>query len=261
MTRAPSLALLAGVALAAGCTPDPSVSLWGIVWDGPGDPTSDDEASGEADDPRGLAGAEVTFLDDAGLPLTSTTTAEDGAFEVVLPGGYAVFVEVRKEGFATTTFPGVIGLQPEQRVEDHTIYAVPLEDAESLKAAFTECPGATGDGALVYGQVKIDGLADAVTGGSPSVGTGVATVWGASVEDRADACYFDWSGTRYERKFDRTGPSGRFAVFDVQPGLRTIEVEYEVAPDVWMEQAYPLWIPDDPVVVSPWFPFLVAFPL
>lgn len=243
MRRAPILAILAG------CAPDESVALWGVVWDGP------------TGDSPSLPGAEVTVVDDAGEPLAAATTGEDGSFEVVVPGGYSVFVEVRRDGYATTTFPGVVGLADEQRIEDRAIYGLPVDVAEGLFSTFADCPVAAPQGGVVYGQVLIDGLADPITGGSPTVGTGIATVLGADEEARRDACYFDWSGTVYERKFSRTGPSGQFAVFDVQPGVQTIQVEYEVAPGVWMEQAYPVWIPDDPVVLSPWFPFLVPFPL
>jgi hypothetical protein len=223
------------IALFACQEPEPVV-VEGVVWSAPG-PTAPP-----------LPGASVTFVDETGAVLDAVEANDDGAFRARVPAGLEIFAEIRGEGYATTTFPGVSGLQGTFRVEDHALYGMSLAERDAIVARFEGCPGADDvSGPLVVGEIRLYGLVDD-EGESPIVTTGVAAV-GASV-----ACYLDDDGVRYEPKTEETGDSGTFAVFGAGPGAGLLSIAYQPIEDTWALEEYRLWIPDDDDVVSPWYP-------
>jgi hypothetical protein len=56
-----------------------------------------------------------------------------------------------------------------------------------------------------------------------------------------------------------TGDSGAFGVLGVPPGLHDLQLEAAVAAEITTAEVYPLWIPDRPDVVSPWYPAWLPF--
>jgi hypothetical protein len=228
-----------------GCSEE-TVRLTGNVFE------SHDLLSGPLED------GELAIVDFDGKPLATAETDANGAFEAVVPAGIAVFVEVTAEGFAVTAFPGVIGLDPEQEVEAHALYGVSDAERADWLGRFTGCPGADDDRAMVIGEMRIYGLQDPYTGESPTIGTGTVAV--AQGEDvKASGCYLDEDGALYDPEAEVTGASGAFGVFGVGPGLHDLQIEGEVSTDLSTTQAYPLWVPDRPNVVSPWFPAWLPF--
>lgn len=206
-----------------------------------------------------LAEAEIRVVDFAGAPLGTAVADGEGYFEVVVPGGDAVFVEVTAEGYAVTPFPGVIGLDPVQSVEDHALYGVSDAERAAWITRFTGCPGADTDRAIVLGEMRLYGLVDPLTGGNPLIGTGKVRV--SDGEDGvASGCYLDPEGGVWDPEATVTGESGAFAIFGVDPGLYDLHLEGVVSETVSATQVYPLWIPDRPNVVSPWYPAWLPFP-
>jgi hypothetical protein len=223
------------IALFAACQEPEPVRMEGVVWSAPGR------------DAPPLADASVTFVDATGAVLDAVDAGPDGVFRARVPQGIEVFAEIRAEGYATTTFPGVTGLEEVFTVEDHALYGVSLADRDAEIARFEGCPGADGGGSLVVGEVRLYGLLDEL-GESPIVTTGIAGT-GPNV-----SCYLDPDGVRYEAKADETGASGTFAIFGVEPGAGVLAVGYQPFPDVWTFEEYRLWIPDEDGAVSPWYP-------
>lgn len=200
-----------------------------------------------------LPGAELRFVDFDLAELGTATADADGAFALSLPAGVSVLVAISAEGNATTTFPGVLGVG-DQEVEDHAMYGFPLADEADLRARFAGCPGADAGGAMVYGEIRVYGLSDP-DGQEPSTNVGTAKV------DTGDAqifgCYFDAAGELYDPEAAFTGDSGQFAVFGVEPGLHDLLIDADLTPGQDSTVSYPLWVPDAPTVVSPWFPAYV----
>ena len=206
-----------------------------------------------------LADARVAFVDEVGVPLGETTTDGYGDFAIELPAGVNVFVTIDAEGFVTTAFPGVIGLLPTQRVEGYTLYGTSVEEHDLLLAIWDGCPGlTTKTGAIVVGEQRIYGLEDDA-GESPSVNTGIATLRSATGSAVLDGCYLTDDGTAYDPAAETTGPSGTFLVAGAEPGSWELEVQYEYGIDQWSAALYPVWLPADGPIVSPWYPAWVPF--
>lgn len=205
-----------------------------------------------------LEDGELRIVDFAGEPLTTVHTSADGTFDAVVPAGISVFVEVSADGFAVTPFPGVIGFEPVQTVEDHALYGVSDAERADWLARYEGCPGADTDRAMVIGEMRLYGLTDPLTGGNPTIGTGTVTVADGDIEE-ATGCYLDEDGALYDPDAVFTGASGAFGVFGVEAGLHDFQLRGEMATDLSTTEVYPLWIPDRPNVVSPWFPAWLPF--
>lgn len=222
------------IAFFAACQePDP-VLVEGVVWSGP-----------ESTAPP-LPDASVTFVDETGAILDAVQAGPDGVFRASVPAGVEMFAEITAPGHALTTFPGVSGIADTFEVEDHALYGMSLEERDAILERFAGCPGADEGGPLVTGEIRLYVVDE--QGDSPLVTTGAAAV------GKHTACYLDWSGSRYQPKVSETGNSGAFAVFGVGPGLRTLSIGYQPFPDQWSIEEYRVWIPDEPDVVSPWYP-------
>ncbi|MEQ1565997.1 MAG: hypothetical protein ABMA64_10200 [Myxococcota bacterium] len=229
-----------------GCEP-PTTLLTGAVYTSH-DPLSD-----------GLAGAEVAFVDEFGERLAGATTDGDGAFEVAVPSSESLFAVIRAEGYATSTFPGTIGIEARAEVADHALYGVSLEERERVLAMFAGCPGGAPDGPLVFGEIREYGIADPYTGESPTTSLGTADL--QTGEALTEGCYLDDEGGAFDPEADFTGASGQFAVFPGEAGLHDLVIRTLVGPDEYTVDVYPVWIEDEPAVVSPWWPAWASFPI
>jgi hypothetical protein len=233
----------------AGCTPEPEIALSGVVWDGPG----------ETSPPLGDVAIEILSEDER--TLARTRADADGAFSVVLRETGTVFSVLRKDGYATTTFPGVIGAVAEQQVEPHALYAVSLEATAAEEARFAGCPGAGEGAASVGGEVRVFGLEDPITGVAPLVETGKVTLVGEDApKDEWRACYLADDGVAWDPEAFWTGAAGTFGFFGLPPDVYDLEVRFELSDELYETASYPVYIPDDPVVRAPWYPAWVEFP-
>lgn len=218
----------------------------------------------ESHDPLsgGLGGAELRFLDEYGEALGHTTAADDGSFAVQLPSGESLFAVVSADGYATSVFPGAIGIETEAAVADHAIYGVSDAELDGWLAAWAGCPGTDGDGAVVLGEVREFGVVDPYTGESPT--TNAASIEVRQTGDRSWAgCYLDEDGVAWDPEALTTGKAGVFGVFGVEAGLSDLVIRTTVTPTAVQTDVYPVLVPDeaDARVVSPWFPAWATFPM
>lgn len=200
-----------------------------------------------------LAGAEIRLVSAEEELLAEASTNSSGQFEVEVPSG-VVFAEISADGYAVTTFPGTIGASPTQIVEDGALYGISEAERQAEIDAFSGCPGMTSESALVLGEIRID-ITDTLTGGSPTTGTGVAEVQ-RNGESAWLGCYLDGDGN-FDPEAVFTGATGRFLVGGVEPGIYDLEVSAQISEGLWTTASYPLWIPDRPLAISPWYPAFV----
>lgn len=232
----------------AACTSEPEVTLSGVVWAGPRD-----------DDPP-LGNVAVEIVSEDGSSLGRTRADADGVFSLVIHEQGTVFSVLRKDGWATTTFPGVIGAVPEQAIEPHALYAVSLDAVAAEEARFAGCPG-VGAGGSAGGELRVFGLEDPVTGEAPLVQTGKASLTPASSpRDELDACYLLDDGTAWDPEAYWTGASGTFGFFGLAPDTYDLDLRFELSDELVETASYPVYIPDDPVVRAPWYPAWIEFP-
>ncbi|MEQ1507344.1 MAG: carboxypeptidase-like regulatory domain-containing protein [Myxococcota bacterium] len=226
------------------CGAPETVELSGLVY------ASHDPLSGPLPDAR------LAVVDEYGEALAEATTGADGAFTLIVPEGRSVFVEIAADGFTTSTFPGVVGLEDVQQVEDHALYGVSDAEHAGWIDRLGGCTGADDpEGALVIGEVRVYGITDPLTGGNPSVGTAQVEV--ADGDTVWSGCYLDADGIAWDPDADYTGATGLFAVPGVGRGLLDLRVSADIAVGATTTEVYPLWIPADGVVVAPWYPAYV----
>lgn len=197
-----------------------------------------------------LQDAEIRIINSDGA-LVTEAEAVDGHFEAIVPAGGVVFLEVTAPGYAVTTFTGIIGLQPVQPIEDGVLYGISETERSGILADFAGCPGVDNDQGLVIGEIHAQFI-DPITGGSPSVGTGIAEVL-RNGESTWIGCYLDAEGL-YDPEAIWTGETGRFLVSDVEPGIYDLFLSAQISEGLWTEATYPLWIPDRSLAISPWYP-------
>lgn len=236
-------AALLALSLAA-CGPR-EIEIRGVVTSGPGDF-------------QPLAGAEVEIRDSQGESWSVTTTNGDGSFATAGPEASTIFALIGGDGLARSSFTGLSGGGPVFEVADGELFGFRDSERQAWEERFAGCPGAGEPGGIVIGEVRIFELADPVTGVHPTVGTARAQV---ESEDGAliwEGCYLDEEGIARDAAADRTGATGTFAVFGVEPGLQFLSISYEVTTDNWAFEDIPVWVPDHGVV--PRFPVWVSFP-
>jgi hypothetical protein len=151
-----------------------------------------------------------------------------------------------------SAYPGTIGLDPEQQVEDHALYGLSNEEYQEWSELFAGCPGLD-SGAFVVGEVRLFGISDPITDESPTTSTGRVTAYGADGQVWA-GCYLDDEGLAYDPDASFTGATGLFLVPGVPVGLHDLVVEVLIGPDTWTLDVYPLRITAGPQMVSPWWP-------
>lgn len=231
----------------AACADPPTVTLRGWIYEGK------DLLAG------GLPAADLEFVSFEGDPIGTTRTDAGGAFEMTVPGGSPLFVSVSADGYATSVFPGSVGLDAEQLVEDHVLFGVSLAELDTLRAQLAGCPDLD-VGGIVYGEVREYGITDPYNGTSPTASTGQVTVQDGD-EAEWSGCYLDEKGIAYDPEAVFTGASGKFAVAGVPTGLHDLVVEVLVGPDLWTQNTYPVRITEGEDVVAPWWPLWASFPV
>ncbi len=195
-----------------------------------------------------------------GHTIGRTRADADGAFSLVVEEIGTVFVLLRKDGYATTTFPGVVGASETQTIEAHALYLVSEEQVAAEEARFAGCEGA-GGATSVGGEIRLFGYEDPVTGVSPLVETGKARIEPRSASDDAvTACYLQDDGAAFDPEAYWTGDSGTFGFFGLPPGRYALEVRIELSEDLVETAVYPVFLPDEPLVRAPWYPAWVEFP-
>lgn len=207
-----------------------------------------------------LSGATVTLFDYDGERLDRVQTDLTGRFVARVPAGTNLFARIEAQGYVASLFPGVTGLEQELSIEDGALYGVTTAEHLALLDTWAGCPGLEPDGMLVVGEVRVWGIADPVTGESPTTAQGV--VESQPLKGRGtEACYLDAETLVYDPAATRTGETGAFALAGLEPGIGDLAVSSEFATDAWVFEEYPLWVPPgDGPVVAPWYPAWVSWP-
>lgn len=231
-----------GLLLGCAAGGDAAVDLYGIVYDAPKEEGSP------------VAGATLDVLDFDQAPFASATAAEDGSFVVEVPRGEGFFLNVRGPDELPTAFSGEAGQYPVY-AGDGLPWAATADWVEGVRAEFAGCPDSTRGGVLVTGEVRLY-LAGSNYQSLPTVTTATVNVYpeyGAT----GTACYLDDEGLS-TGPGERTGETGRFAVFGLPPGPLIVEVLYDAGEGALLSQLYQFVAEPDGVV--PLYPALVYAP-
>jgi len=235
------------LALAGGCAEE-TVIVAGRIGAGPGP------------DAAPLADAEVSIVDlDTRERIVVGAANDEGEFQLLVPAGLDVVALVRSPSTVTTAFPGVTGFI-DVTFDDGSLYGLDPQTVAAWRTDFEGCPGADGRTALI-GRMEFTNLESEKDGGRPIAGGGRAELFRA--DESFQACYLDPDEEVYDPAADRTGSTGRFAIFDLPRGISTLDVRFEWAPEAFDSAApVPIWVPDtDEEVVVPFLPFRLEFPI
>lgn len=237
-----------------GCTQEP-VLIRGVVYDGRGD------------EAQPVSGVDVTVVSPArGEVYGAGSTDDEGIFEVELSrGNDSVAIEVRAEGFVTTVLHGVAPPSGSIAVPDKALYLLSEAEHAAMQARWAGCPGVEEGGGVVFGDVRLFGFVDPVSGDNPTTSEAQLGVYeiepSGKVGEVWSACYLDDQGSRYDETAEFTGPSGEFAIFGVGPGFHELRVDWQAAPNQWSLFVYPAWVPEDADAALPTWPAWVELKL
>lgn len=207
-----------------------------------------------------LADGDIRLLDGDGNEVDAGQTGARGGFRLTARANQLVFAEITAEGFGVSSFTGTTGVQA-LKVDDGALYGVETRVVDAWTALMEGCPGQADAGGLVYGEVRLFEVFDPETGEEPTVGTAWAAVESVPEGTRREACYLADDGASWAPDSDRTGGTGRFAVFGVPPGLHTLEVGFDLPGGDSYTSLWTVWMPDAPGAVVPRFPVYVEFPV
>ncbi|MEN0068025.1 MAG: hypothetical protein AAGA48_38200 [Myxococcota bacterium] len=235
------------VVLATACTDD-LVSLNGRITNGP------------LPENPGLVDGEIEILDyDSGQSLATAAVGADGEFEIELPGARSIVALVRSPNTVTTAFVGTAGFV-DVTLDEGTLYGLDPMVIEQWRSDFAGCPDVDSR-IFAFGIMEFVNLSGKEDGFSPIAGGGRAQV----LKDGETflPCYLDPDKGTYDPKADRTGATGRFAIFGLEPGPALLDVVFEWAPDSFDAPGIiNIWVPEgDEEVVVPYLPLRLQFPI
>ncbi|MEL6347603.1 MAG: carboxypeptidase-like regulatory domain-containing protein [Myxococcota bacterium] len=220
-----------------------------------------------------IAGATVVVRDQFGGVHAEATTDNVGLFEADMPREQVIYVEVSSTQHVPTTFTAVAGTES-LRVEDGQLWLRSVSQREDLFNEFASCDAILeieqGDtavtkvpdeeeimnGAVIEGEVRLFVAAGqdpdtlpAVTTARLQAVTGNGTIY--------PACYLDDLGSS-DRTLERTGDTGRFAIFGVPNGVMTVESRYDYGAPTEQLDFVDVYVAEGGVV--PLYPMYVSMP-
>lgn len=231
------LAHLAALVAVCACSA-PEVAVRGIV-------------SAEMGAEARLEGADVLLRDGDYAVVDRAVTDAEGVFAVTAPSLSNVFLEFSGDGLIPIAFDGSSGLGETLDVGEGILWGFTEDNRSHWESLFVGCPG-VGEGAFVIGEIHID----VATGIAPPIADqGFARVLDEENE-RFDACYLDAEGLAYDAEAVRTGASGLFGIFGLEPGPFLLVEGFHITDSSTKIQETIVWVPEDGVVTE--FPALVT---
>jgi len=231
------LTTLSASLLLTGCIQDKFLTLSGKTF------SDDSEAV--------ISDAQVTTYDFGMMETDSVTTGSDGSFEASVRAGGIFYMELSASGHTTTGIAGSVG-QTDFELGDGLAWLRSDEELAVVRADFAGCPGASGDGAVIEGEIRL-----AVSGQSVDEALLSYTGWAMALDadgNEYPACYLadDELVVAYDSEAIQTGYHGRFAIFDAPTGPISIAVGYYIDGLPYYENYYYLYVPEGGV--TPLYP-------
>lgn len=210
----------------------------------------------DAREGQGLSGADIEIHDALGVAGATGSTGEGGAFEITVPASQSFFVTFADEagGHVPTSFTGLAGSSDIQ-ADEGTLYLRSADELALLRAEFAACPDAQAEGPVVEGEVRLWLNVEEVDE-LPTIPDATVVVHDAD-DNQLPACYLDDKGASLPDG-ERTGATGRFAVFGVPEGPLSVQVIWAFAEGVDLESWYIVRAPSGGVV--PMYPAWVEGP-
>ena len=221
------------------CGPEPTATLFADITDQDGNIISN--PSIQVYDAKGDPYGDLIYGDSLGI------------FTADLPVEDTFYLVIKADGYETHSFTGKSGIG-EITTETGALWLRTPEIADAVRTQFSACP--TTEGSFVDGQARVylDGFDDLPV----TITTATITVINGSEE--YSACYMPEIDpeTGAETEAERTGESGEFAIFGLEPGLQQISLMTNMSGLQTEPYSYNIFVPEDGSV--PKYPLLVPMP-
>ncbi|MSQ01179.1 MAG: hypothetical protein EXR71_04695 [Myxococcales bacterium] len=162
-----------------------------------------------------VVGATLTTQNRDGDVVGTTSTDSAGGFEVDVGAGASFFLNVAADGYVTTAFSGVAGVEDFES-EAGLPWVAPPSWVADVTAPFAECPTREVPGAVIFGEARADAGVSADPNEWPTfpgVEVGVIAGDGSTLS----GCYLDDDGVSTPG-LAATGATGVFVVFGAPEG-------------------------------------------
>lgn len=188
-----------------------------------------------------LAGGTVQILGEDTEIFDEAPIDDQGRFLASAPLGANIYAVVEGPGMVPAGFSGKMG-QGAFEVPPGALFGVSQVERDALDAVFGDCAR---PGPALYGEVRLYGFVDE-DGVNPLVTTAYASA-GPIGQEPAAACYLGAETGEYDPEATLTGPTGRFALFDVPTGLVDLDYGYRVGGSITVDGTLRLFVPDQGV--------------
>lgn len=222
------------------CTQLPeTVKLSGLVYDAP-------YLTGDI-----LANEPLRTLDLNLTEVGSTTSAEDGSFQIDVPAGEGFFMVLEGDSHPPTAFSGSAGFV-DLGAGDGLPWAATTTLVDTIKSDFSACSTYNETGAIVTGEVRLYVSAAAGPWDMPAAPLARVTITGSD-GTQVPACVLDDEGISVASG-EMVGATGRFAAFGIPEGPLLVGLAYDdgsglqtalnrgYAPEEGVAAFYPLYV-------------------
>ncbi len=172
-----------------------------------------------------VAAAAVTLREQFGTIWEETTTDDSGAFTTSVPSNQLFFLHTEAEGFVTTSYTGWAG-DAALEVSEEGLWMQTEADLDALREEFTGCAGEVDpERGVIEGEVRLLVIEQEDLSELPLVTTASLLAYSESGVAYS-ACYLDDDGVS-DPDAVWTGETGRFAFFNVPPGIISLHLSYD----------------------------------
>jgi hypothetical protein len=198
----------------------------------------------------GAAGVTVNTWDSTLEPFSETTTNDEGLFELPVTANRVYHLVASGEALTPTAFSGIIGAE-DLALPEGSLFVRSVLETEGIRAEFAACDSVQATGGIIEGIVQFP-LRNADDG--ENLMAEVAYVSATSADGtKYTACYLDNEGVSLQTGVE-VGPTGRFAIFGVEPGAVDISFSQDLGGQTLSNYGYTL-MPEDGI--APFFPAFI----